>query len=781
MSTYFGSRVPRREDPALLTGGGKFIADHTPPGTLHAAFVRSPMAHARVRSIDASAALALPGVHAVHTHHDLPGLTAGTRLPLHMPNAAIGRPHTQAPLADGEVCFAGEAVAVVVADNPYLAEDAAELVTVEYDELPVVADLTHAENGDHRCHAGDEDNMAARWTVGFGDADRAFSRADHIVRSTLRPHRGGGHAMECRGVLAQPEPEGGRVTVYSGTQAPHLVKRSIMDVLRLRDDAVRVVAPADVGGGFGPKVIVYPEEMVLPALALALGRPVKWIEDRREHFLCTTQERDQVWDVELALTKSGKLLGLRGSLSHDSGAYLPWGVVMPYISSTTVPGPYVLPAYQLSVTCWLTNTVPTTPVRGAGRPQAVFAMERLLDHAADELGLDRAEIRRRNLIPPDKMPYPVGLTFRDGKPVIYDSGDYPATLEAGLERADYPGFADRRARARAEGKLRGIGMAFYVEGTGLGPFEGASVRIQQDGRVLVETSAAPQGQSHQTVLAQLAADQLAVDIDDVDVVTGDTATLPMGIGTFASRVAVNAGSSVHTAALQVRQKLVSLAAAMLEASPEDVELADGTARVKGAPNTAKTYAELARVAQGMPGFSMPAGHKAGLLADSYFSPKQSTYSHGFHVAEVEIDPETGQVSIPHYVVVHDCGKVINPMVVDGQIQGGLAHGVGNALLEAMNYDENGQPTTATFADYLLPEATDVPVADTVHLESPTDLNPLGIKGAGEGGTIPAAAAIVSALENAVAESGVRIEHHPVTPAFLHQITSTLDIEEVMPA
>ncbi|WP_166354115.1 xanthine dehydrogenase family protein molybdopterin-binding subunit [Phytoactinopolyspora limicola] len=776
--SYFGNRVQRREDPALLTGHGRFIADHQPPGTVHAAFTRSPLAHARIRSVDLSAARAVPGVLAVYTHDDLPGLPKGARLPLHVPNAAITKPHTQAPLADGEVCFAGEAVAVVVAENSYVAEDAAALVAVEYDDLPPVSDIESALNGGHPSHADDADNVAAQLTVGYGDVDTAFAEAAHVVQATLKPHRGGGHAMECRGVLAQPDADGHNLTVRSGTQAPHLVKRSIMDVLGLSGDQVRVIAPPDVGGGFGPKAIVYPEDIIVPALARALGRPVKWIEDRREHFLCTTQERDQIWTVEMALNGDGTLRGLRGTMAHDSGAYLPWGVIMPYISATTTPGPYVLPAYQLHVTCVLTNTVPTTPVRGAGRPQAVFAIERLLDQAADQIGLDRADIRRRNLIPADQMPYEVGLTYRDGSPVIYDSGDYPATLEAGLERAEYTSFAERQRAGRAEGRLLGIGMAFYVEGTGLGPFEGAAVRVQQDGRIVVQTSAAPQGQSHQTVLAQLAADQLGVDIDQVSVVTGDTATMPIGIGTFASRIAVNAGSSVHVAAREVRQKIVDLAAAVLEVDAKDVELADGEVQVAGVPGSGRTFGELARIAQGMPGFSMPGGTAPGLMADSYFSPKRSTYAHGFHVAEIEIDPETGAVDIIHYVVVHDCGKVINPMVVDGQVQGGLAHGVGNALLEVMRYDTSAQPTTTTFADYLLPEAADVPVADVVHLESPTDLNPLGIKGAGEGGTIPAAAAVIAAIENAVAETGVRINHHPVTPAEIHHILHTAAPAEV---
>ena len=766
---YFGARVARKEDPALLTGQGQFVADYTPAGTVYAAFVRSPVAHAAIRGVDVRAARELPGVLAVFAHDDLPAEVRGTRLPLHVPNAAISRPYTWAPLAQSEVCFAGEPVAVVVADDPYTAEDAAELVEVDYEELPVVASIEAAMAGTSTSHRDADDNVGARFTVGFGDVERAFENATHVVTETFRPHRGGGMPMECRAVVAEPDGDGRSVSVRSATQVPHLVKRSIMDVLDLDADQVRVIAPPDVGGGFGPKAMVYPEEVVLPVLARELHRPVKWIEDRREHFLSTTQERDQHWEMQLALDGDGRIQGLRGLLRHDSGAYFPWGIITPYISSTTVPGPYVIPSYQMDVTCLLTNTVPTTPVRGAGRPQAVFVMERLLDHAADDLAMDRAEIRRANLIPADQMPYEVGLTFRDGSPVTYDSGDYPATLEAGLAKADYDGFRQRQQAARAEGRLLGIGMAFYVEGTGLGPFEGASVEIQRNGKATVYTSAAPQGQSHQTTLAQVAADQLGLAIEDVTVSTGDTSSVSIGIGTFASRVAVNAGGSVHLAAQEVRDKVVALAATLLEAAEEDIEVEDGKVKVRGAPNTGLTFSELARVSQGVPGFALPPGQKPGLFAENFFTPAQSTYSHGCHVAEVELDGETGAVQILRYVVAHDCGKVINPMVVDGQIQGGVAHGIGNALLEFMAYDDNGQPMTASFADYLLPEAADVPVVEIVHLESPTPLNPLGVKGAGEGGTLPAAAAVVSAVQDAFQGKGPRINHHPVTPPFLLEI------------
>lgn len=765
MSTqHVGAPIRRVEDPVLVTGEGRFVDDMEPAGVLHASFVRCPLAHARVLRVDAEMARSLPGVYAILTPEDLTGLIATERLPLLVPNPSICHAITQEPLVASEVRYVGEPIAMVIADDRYLAEDAAEQVVVDYEELPPVSDLLSAVTDDAAtAHSDRPDNLAALIEVGYGEVDDAFDGASHVVSATFDVHRGTAHPMECRAVLADPGEVGGQTTLYSATQAPHLVKRSVVEVLGIDEDDIRVVAPHDVGGGFGPKVIAYPEEVVVTAAARKFGRAIKWAEDRREHFTTTTHERDQHWDVELAVDHDGTLRGLRGTMLHDTGAYLPWGIISPYISSTTVPGPYVLPSFALTTKVVFTNTTPTSPVRGAGRPQAVFVMERLLDQAADELGMDRAEIRRRNLITEDQMPYAVGLTFRDGSPVIYDSGDYPATLEAALEAADYDSFETRRASAHEEGRYRGIGVACYVEGTGLGPFEGATVRIHKTGEVVIYTGASPQGQGHRTTMAQVCADQLGIDPSDVTVVTGDTDRFPHGIGTFASRIGVNAGNSVMMAAGQVRQQILEIASDLLEVDASDLELADGAVNVAGDPGTGYSLAELARVAGGMPGFALKVGTQPGLDATAYFLTEQATYAHGAHVAEVEVDPATGATQIVRYIVAHDCGNVINPIIVEGQIQGGLAHGVGNALLERMHYDENAQPLTTTFGDYLLPLATDVPKAEIVHLESPTPLNPLGVKGAGEGGTIPAAAAIVSAIEDALKALDVqRIRTHPVT-------------------
>jgi aerobic carbon-monoxide dehydrogenase large subunit len=762
-TTGFGAAAARKEDPELLRGEGQFVDDIHLPGMLHAAFVRSPHAHARIGSIDTTAARAMPGVHAVLAFDDLPESVRRQTLPLLVPHPSLVQPRMPYALAKDEVCYAGEPVACVIADDRYIAEDAADRVEVDYQPLPAVSDCRAAlHSGAAPAHARADSNVAARFPVQVGDADRAFAAAAHVFRERIYQHRGGPFFMECRGAVASYEPPTQSYTLFISSQGPHRLKRCLLDMFDLGDHQVRVVTP-DVGGGFGPKGSFYPEYVNLAVAARALGRPVKWIEDRRENFLATHQERDQYWDLEIALDRAGHILSVRGSLIHETGAYVPWGIVLPWIAATTVPGPYVIPHFKLDVTAVYTNKIQTTPVRGAGRPEAVVAMERLMDRAARELGLDPAEIRRRNFIQPGQMPYNVGIVFRDGRPVTYDSGDYPACQNAALEASDYAGFARRQAQARELGRYLGIGIANAVEATGLGPYESATVRVSTTGKIVVYTGATPQGQSHKTTLAQIAAEKFGVEIDDVTVVTGDTAGVSLGIGTFAARTAANAGPSVHLAALEVAAKAKKLAAGMMECVEEDLELADGCVRLKSAPDVRKSLREIAVRAVGMPGFSMAGGLPPGLEHTAHFTPAQSAYSNGTHVAEIEVDIETGAVSILRYTVAHDCGRVINPMVVDGQVIGGVAHGIGNALFERLLYDEHAQPLTGTLADYLLPLATDVPRIDLVHLETPSPLNPLGIKGAGEGGTIPAIAAIVSAVENALAPFGVKIAEAPISP------------------
>lgn len=761
----FGARVPRLEDPRLLRGDGRYTDDFHLPGMLEAAFVRSPHSHAKINRIDKSAALAHPGVVAVYTAADLPAHLRDITVPFQVPNAAISQPFQQRLLEDREVCFAGEAIALVVADTRYNAEDAATLVEIDFDILPGASDAKAVlEEGAPLAHADSPNNEGAKYTVGYGDTDAAFADAHLTHHEEFWIHRGGGFAIENRAVVAEYDELDDMLTIWSATQSPFLVKQNVVDMLGWESDKVRVIAP-DVGGGFGPKTVYYVEEALIPVIAKDLGRPVKWIEDRRENFLATNMERDQYWDMEIAVDADGKLLGVRGRMIHDTGAYMPWGIISPYISATTLPGPYVLPTYQLETRVALTNKVAVTPVRGAGRPQAVFAMERLMDRAADKLGISRIEIRHRNLIQPEQMPYALGLIFRDGKPMTYDSGDYPKCQAEALRVADHDGFAARQAAARAEGRYLGLGVANYVEGTGLGPFEGATVRIQPSGRICIYTGGGDSGQGHWTTLAQVCADKFGVGIEDIDVQKGDTSKIANGVGTFASRIAVNAGSSVHLASNEVREKAIKVAAHMLEAAEEDLDIEDGRVVVKGS-DLSVGLAEIARAVQGMPGFSLPGGVEPGLEATHYFSPSQSAYCNGTAVVELEVDPDTGHVEIVNYAMAHDSGTLINPFVVDGQVQGAVAHGVGNALLEWMLYDDNANPVSANFAEYLLPSAPESPNVDVVHVESPSPINPLGVKGAGEGGTIPAAAAIIAAIEDALSDWNVSISGAPVTPSMI---------------
>jgi len=771
--TSFGASPKRKEDPDLLTGRGRFVDDIVLPDMYAAAFVRSPLAHARIKSIDTKAALAMPGVHAVISYHDLPATLRKRRLPLFVPHPTL-TPRMQNALAKEEVCYVGEPVAIVVADNRYLAEDALQLVDVDYEPLAAVSDCKAGARPDApRAHLDLESNIASRMLSSVGDIEGAFRDAEHVFREEIFQHRGGAFFMECRGVIANYDVAEGALLIYVSSQGAHRIKRALLDLFDLSDTQVRVVTP-DVGGGFGPKGSFYAEYAVIAACAMMLGHPVKWIEDRRENFVATHQERDQYWDVEIAVDDAARIRGLRGTLTHDNGAYTPWGIVLPWISVATVPGPYVVPAYHLEMRSVLTNKVMATPVRGAGRPEGVVVMERLMDRVAREFKLDPAEVRRRNFIQPSQMPYNVGVVFRDGRKVVYDSGDYPACQAAALQTIDYDTFRKRQAEARQQGRYIGIGIGNAVEGTGLGPYEGAAVKVATNGRITVSTGATPQGQSHKTTLAQIAADQFGVPIDAIRVETGDTSKISQGIGTFAARTAVNAGSSVHLASVKVAAKAKAIAAKLLDVREEDLELRDGYVQLAAIPGSSgaasdnarqmrKSLAELAVVAAGMPGFAMQDGAEPGLESTAYFTATQSTYANGTAVVEVEVDIETGRVTILRLILTHDCGRLINPMVVDGQVMGGVAHAIGNALFERMLFDDQAQPLSTNFGEYLLPLATDVPRIEIVHQETPSPLNPLGIKGAGESGTIPTIAPIVAAVEDALSPFGVKILETPITP------------------
>ena len=763
---YIGKPLRRREDAPLLRGQGRFLDDLSFPGMLEAAFVRSPHAHAAIRGIDTSAARQAPGVQAVFTLDDLKPLLTQERLPLQFRTAQLPPDITPFVLARDEVAFVGEAVAIVIAETRYQAEDAAALVAVDYEALPAVSDCRDAlAPGAPLAHRGRKSNVMVEFRQSYGDVAAAFAQAPHRVSIALKQHRGGAHSIEGRGVLAIYDANEDRLTVWSSTQLAHEVRAFLMTLLQLDENQVRVVAP-DVGGGFGAKFVMYPEEVTVAAACLKLRRPIKWVEDRREHFLAAVQERDQYWDVEAACDADGRLLGVRGRMIHDEGAYTPQGINLPYNASTALPGPYVLPAYDLVVQVVETNKVATMPVRGAGYPEGAFAMERLLDRIAQEVGLDRAEVRRRNLVTPERMPYVTPIKTRSGSPVTLDSGDYPATLARALAVIDHAGFAARQRDARAHGRYLGIGIGIGVKGTGRGPFESGIVRVGRSGRVSVYTGAMPMGQGIKTALAQICAEQLRVSPDDVTVLAGDTAIIPHGQGGFASRQTVTAGSAVHLAAVAVRDKALKVAAHLLEANPADLEMRDGRVEIAGAPGSGFSLREIAEAVAGVPGYAMPGSFEPGLESLQNFMPSALTYGGGCHAVEVEVDVDTGGVRILRYVVVNDSGRAINPMIVEGQVVGGAVHGIGNALFEWMGYDAGAQPVTTTFADYLLTGATEAPMIEVVLAEYPSPLNPLGVKGVGEAGCVPAAAAIVSAVEHALAPFGVRIGEYPITPSRL---------------
>src|SRR5437867_2297256 len=632
----FGASVRRREDERLITGRGRYVGDVALPRMLHVAVLRSPHAHARLVRIDADGARTHPGIVHVVVPADVAALG---RLPLLVPHPSLIAPACPEILPQEIVSYAGQAVALVVAESADLAEDALAALRVEYEPLPAVGMADALRPDGPRVHPGG--NMAARFTQRVGDPAGALAQADVVLRESFTLHRGGGMAMETRGIVARWDVELGQITVWSTTQAPQILRRLLARYLKLPEHAVRIVTQ-DIGGGFGPKAIVYSEDILVPFLARVLGRPVRFIETRREHLLAVTQERDQWHEVELGLTREGRIVALRDAFVHDCGAFVSWGIIVPLITSVSVPGPYRVPNYEVVLTAVYTNAVPVTPVRGAGRPQAVFVMERMLDLAAERLGLDRVAIRARNLIQPGQFPYDVGLVSRDGGPRRYDSGDYPECLRRLAEAVGWDGLAAERARAHAEGRRVGVGLALFVEDTGLGPYEGIRVRVDPGGQVFVFSGASSQGQSHETTLAQIVADGLAVPLERVTVVPGDPDGLPYGVGTFASRIAVLAGTSAAQAAAEVRDKALAVAASHLEAARADLVLDDGRVSVRGAPGRGLTLAEVAALASApRPGSALPSGMAPGLEAAAYVSVPQSTYSSGAHAAVVE---EIGRAS-----------------------------------------------------------------------------------------------------------------------------------------
>ncbi|MDT7710955.1 MAG: aerobic carbon-monoxide dehydrogenase large subunit [Pseudonocardiales bacterium] len=757
-----GERRVRREDLRLLRGRGQYVDDIDLTGVAHMAVVRSTQPHARILGIDTTAAAAAPGVVGVFTAADLEEINGAW--PVHLPHASLRRAE-QRTLPVDKVRYVGELVAVVVAESRYQAEDACELVEVDYEPLAGSGHLAVSPGLPVPIHEGIDDNVAAHVVQTTGDVDAALARAPRVLRETFSINRGGGHSMEGRVVAARYDRGLGEFLVWDATQTPHQIRALLSYCYGLPEDKIRVIAPPDVGGGFGPKAGKYPEEIIVPWLAKLLDRPVKFVEDRYEHFVSCTQEHLQEHHVEVAYDDEGMLLGLKDVFLHDTGAYAS-SLIVPLIAGTTVPGPYRIPNLHIEFTSIFTNKVPSSAVRGAGRPQGVFVMERVMDRIADELGLDPADVRARNLIQEHEFPYAVGLTFRDGSPLTYDSGNYPGLLQKGLDKIDYTRQRELQAKRRAEGALRGIGVSVAVEGVGLGPFEGATVRMESTGRVTAIMGAPPQGQGFETTYAQICADVFGVDPDSVDVVTGDTGTIAYGVGTFASRVMATAGPAMATAAQEVKDKLFQSVAAVLEVSPTDLEIRDGEVGVRGT-QTGMPLAQAARMSNvGSPGVTMTAGTVAGLTSTSYFSPSSAGYSSSVQVCVVEVDPGTGEVEILDWVVGHDCGRIINPLLVEGQVLGGIAHGLSNALYEESLYSDDGVPLTTSFLDYPIPSARELPMITLYEQETRSPLNPLGVKGAGEAGTLGVPAVIASAVEDALRPYGVRISSSPLSPGLL---------------
>jgi aerobic carbon-monoxide dehydrogenase large subunit len=756
LSKFVGASVRRKEDPRLITGSSTYVDDFALPGTLHLAVVRSPYAHGRITGIDTAAATELDGVVAVYTGRDLARLitnvvlekgevevepeTAGTA---DVADESIPTPPVS-PLAVDKVRYVGEGVAVVVATSRYVAEDAASLVVLEVEELPAVVDPYEAmADGAPRIYDEVKNNISVRESAVVGDIEAAFTDAPVSAKAKIRAPRVAPAPMETRGVLAAPDPITRGLTVWTSTQAPHWNRKDIAKSLGLPETMVRVIAP-EVGGGFGQKIGCYPEDYVVSAVAYDLKRPVKWIESRSENILTSNHGRNQWAEIEIAAEQDGTIRGLRAQVVLDSGAY-PKALDLAWCTMIMCTGCYEIPAVDYHVVGVYTNTMANGAYRGAGRPEAAYYIERAMDLLADAAGLDPVEIRRKNFIRPDKFPYNTPSGER------YDTGEYDKALTKAIEVTGYDQLRREQAEARAQGRFLGIGLASYVEICGFGPWESATVRVEPHGSVSIFTGTSPHGQGIETTFAQLAADNIGADFEGVVVYHGDTGNTPQGNGTMGSRSLAVGGAALMLSLNKVREKAARIAAHMLEAAPEDVELADGKFRVKGVPDRGLTLAEVAdRAYSG----DLPAEIEPGLESTDYFKPEDETFPFGTHVAVVEVFPETGQVELRRFVSVDDCGVIISPLLVTGQVHGGLAQGIGQALVEELAYDAGGELLTGTFNDYAMPKARLFPAFETHHTETTTPINPLGAKGIGEAATIGSTPATANAVIDALEPWGV---------------------------
>jgi carbon-monoxide dehydrogenase large subunit len=764
--------MPRKEDGRLLAGRGQYVSDLRAPGMLAAGFVRAPHAHARMRAVDLSAARACPGVAlaiAGSEAADLPpmldasGRTTQAWLDRVKPRLHFPRIR---PLARDIVRYVGEPVAVVVGRDRYAVEDAIDAARIEYEPLPPVVDVVEAAKPEApKLHADLPDNILFDFRLGKGDAHAAIAGAPHKLSRRFRCRRNSAVPMEGRGCLAVPDERTGSLTVYTGCQQLYTLRAVIAAALGLDERLVRVVVP-DVGGGFGGKNGAYPEDVAVAYAAYKLGRPIRWLEDRRENLLSMNQGRDQVLDATIAFDGEGRALALQVEQWLDSGAYQPLGPVVTYQTATHVLGPYQVPNLDFHGRSVATNKAPNAPYRGAGRPEAAFIMDALLDDVARELRLDPAVVRERNLVPARALPYNVGIPFRDGADVVYDSGDYPELLRRCLEAGEYRRLRQRQSELRRQGRFIGLGISCYVEATGTGPFEGATVALDPDGNLLLMTGACSQGQGHETSLAEIMSELWDVPPERINVLLGDTGRIAYGAGTYASRTLQLVSAAVVEATAKLHDKLRGFAAGLLEANPSDLQLdlAQRVVHVRGDSGRAVSLAQLARAAG--PGWGTGGPADPGLQATAYYAPESQEWASAAHLAVVEVDPETGGVTLERYVICHDAGRIVSPVLADGQMVGGVATGVGGALLEELAFDESGQPLTTSLMDYLLPAAVESPLVDVLHLEIPSPVHPLGIKGLGEGGTVGAPAAIANAVADAV---GVEVTDLPVTPERLWRL------------
>ena len=754
---YIGASLKRREDHRLLTGDGVFVADIRLPGMLEVALVRSQQAHGRIVAVDMAQARRMPGVELLLDGAELvaelaplagmqvsapPGWAQRVEHQVRLPSQPI--------LALGKTHYVGEPLAVVVASDAYRAADAAEKVAVEIQALPFIANaqLGRAPTA-ILLHDELDSNVLARMSVAKGDVADALARAPHRLQRRISHHRYAAMPIECRGVVADYDRRTDSLTVWSSSQVVHWVRAQLAKSLGMAEAQIRVIAP-DVGGGFGVKGHVYPEELLVAYLARRLRRPVRWLEQRQEHLLASTHSRDNVHELEVGFDAQGRILALRDDNLIDSGAYSPIGAGVAYNTTAHMLGPYDIANFAATTAVVCTNKAPNAPYRGAGRPEATQVMERVLDIVAASLGLEPDAVRFRNMIQPEQMPYDVGLPYRDGQPIVYDSGDYPKALRRALdELGGVEAFRVRQREARREGRYLGLGIGCYTEGTGVGPFEGARVELDLSGKLIVSVGACPQGQGHETVFAQVAAQMWRMPIEDVVVKVADTAALAMGYGTVGSRSTVTASMAIDGASVLVKDKVMAIAAELLEASVEDLQLSDGGVCVSGAADVRVSLSDIARAA--LPGWQhrRPQHVQAGLAASWYYEPPTVTWSYAANAAIIEIDADTGQVMIERYVEVHDAGVLVNPALADGQITGGIVQGIGGAMLEAIVYDEQGQLLSGSLLDYALPRALDVPPITVIHHQSPSPLNPLGVKGLGEGGAIAPPVVIANALADAL--------------------------------